>query len=406
MMKIKYGIVLILSLCIGFSMRTAGQQSNASLNTTHIIVGAARMDQYLPLLKGKRVAILTNNTALVNGKLLVDTLLKRGVNIVKIFSPEHGFRGVANAGASINNSIDLQTGIPIISLFGKHNKPTTEDLKGVDVMVYDIQDVGVHFYTYISTMQLFMEAAAENHKPFIILDRPNPNGFYVDGPVLEKKFKSLVGMQPVPVVYGMTIGEYAKMLIGQRWLSNPDLKPNLTVIKCLNYTHDSLYQLPTKPSPNLPNMTSVYLYPSLCFFEGTACSVGRGTKRPFQLFGSPEFPDNLFSFTPKPEQGATNPKLEGQKCYGFLVASNENEALKEVDGRLQLKWIIQAYKLFPDKERFFIDHHFDLLAGTDQLRKEIQEGWNEERIRNSWQPELNKFKEIRKKYLLYPDFTH
>ncbi|MGH2644583.1 MAG: exo-beta-N-acetylmuramidase NamZ family protein, partial [Chitinophagaceae bacterium] len=367
-----------------------------------IIVGAARMDQYLPLLKNKRVAILTNNTALVNGVHVVDTLLKRHVNIVEIFGPEHGFRGTANAGATVGNFIDQKTGIPVVSLYGKHDKPTPEELKNVDVMVYDIQDVGVRFYTYISTMQRFMEAAAENHKPFIILDRPDPNGFYVDGPVLDKKFKSGVGMQPIPIVYGMTIGEYAKMLIGQHWLSSPDLKPDLTVIKCLHYTHDSLYQLPTKPSPNLPNMASVYLYPSLCFFEGTVCSVGRGTKYPFQLFGHPDFPDSLYTFTPKPEPGATEPKLNGQVCYGYLVATKADEALEKTDHHIQLKWLIRAYQLFPDKDKFFTNY-INLLAGTDQLQKGIKEGWSETRIRKSWEPGLRKFEKIRRKYLLYPD---
>lgn len=402
-MKFKYFICLPFFAVIFFS---AGAQTHPGRykEENHIKVGAARMNDYLPLLKGKRVAILTNNTALVNGVQIVDTLVARHVNVVEIFGPEHGFRGTANAGATVSNFIDKKTGIPVISLYGKHDKPTPEELKNVDVMVYDIQDVGVRFYTYISTMQRFMEAAAENHKPFIILDRPDPNGFYVDGPVLNKKFKSGVGMQPIPIVYGMTIGEYARMLIGQHWLSDPNMKPNLTVIKCLNYTHESLYQLPTKPSPNLHTMASVYLYPSLCFFEGTDCSVGRGTNYPFQLFGSPFFPDSLYSFTPQPEPGATDPKLNGQKCYGYLVATNTDEALRKVDRQIQLKWLIRAYQLFPDKDKFFTSY-INLLAGTDELQKEIKEGWSAERIRKSWQPELRKFKKIRKKYLLYPDFT-
>lgn len=383
-------------------------QVNTGLPTedAHIIVGAERFNEYLPLLKNKRVAILTNQSAMVNGVPIVDTLLRLHVNIVKIFGPEHGFLGTANAGADVANGFYSKRKIPVISLYGseKDFKPTAKDLEGVDVMIYDAQDVGVRYYTNLASMQFFMEAAAQNHKPFIILDRPDPIGFYIDGPILDKKFKSLVGMQPIPIVYAMTIGEYAKMLIGQHWLSNPKLKPDLTVIKCLNYTHDSLYQLPTLPSPNLHNMTSVYLYPSLCFFEGTACSVGRGTDYPFQLFGSPEFPDSLYSFVPKSMEGATDPKLMGQTCYGYLVATNIQEALKKVDRRVQLRWVEKAYQLFPDKEKFF-NPHFDRLAGTDQLRKEIEEGWSEERIRKSWQPGLKKFEQIRKKYLLYPDFT-
>jgi uncharacterized protein YbbC (DUF1343 family) len=253
-------------------------------------------------------------------------------------------------------------------------------------------------------MQRFMEAAAENNKKFIILDRPNPNGFYVDGPVLEKEFKSGVGMQPIPIVYGMTIGEYAKMLIGEHWLNDPSLKPDLTVIRCLNYTHDSLYQLPVKPSPNLPNMTSVYLYPSLCFFEGTKCNVGRGTHYQFQLFGHPDFPDSLYSFTPEPMPGAIHPKLEGETCYGYIVAHSPEEALQEVDHHIQLKWVMKAYELFPDKKDFFRSY-FNKLAGTDELMQQIKDGWSEDKIRQSWEPELSKFKQIRKKYLLYLDFT-
>lgn len=371
--------------------------------SSRIVLGAARFDQYLPLLKGKRVGILTNQTAVVGNTHLVDTLLKLHVNIVKIFGPEHGFRGDADAGASVANGIDSKTGIPVISLYGKHNKPTPDELKDVDVMLYDIQDVGTRFYTYISSMQRFMEAAAENNKPFIILDRPNPNGFYVDGPVLEKKFRSGVGMQPIPIVYGMTIGEYAKMLIGEHWLNRPDLHPDLTVISCLHYTHDSLYSLPVKPSPNLPNMASVYLYPSLCFFEGTACSVGRGTDHPFQLFGHPSFPDNLYTFKPKGVPGATDPKLKGETCHGYLVATEAKDALQKVGHHLQLKWVLKAYDLFPDKEKFFT-RYFNTLAGTDKLQQEIKAGWSEEKIRKSWEPALVKFKQIRKKYLLYPDF--
>lgn len=363
------------------------------------------MNEYLPLLKGKRVAILTNQSALINGVQIVDTLLKRGVHIVAIFGPEHGFLGTANAGATVTNDVYSREKIPVISLYGKHYKPTAEDLKNVDIMVYDAQDVGVRYYTNLASMQFFMETAAENHKPFIILDRPDPLGFYIDGPILEKKFKSLVGMQPIPIIYGMTIGEYAKMIIGQHWLSDPKMRPDLTVIKCLHYTHNSLYQLPAKPSPNLHDMASIYLYPSLCFFEGTPCSVGRGTKYPFQLFGYPDFPDSLYSFTPQPELGATEPKLKGQVCYGFLVATNAKEALEKVGHHLQLRWIIEAYHLFPDKEHFF-DQHFTRLAGTDKLQQEIKEGWSEERIRKSWQPGLKKFEQIRKEYLLYPDFTH
>lgn len=395
------------AICFMFSLSAYGQKiTGFSRESTDIVVGAARFSDYLPLLKGKRVGILTNQSALVGGGVqIVDALLKRHVNIVKIFGPEHGFLGIANAGATVSNDVYSSRKIPVISLYGKHFKPTPADLQDVDVMIYDAQDVGVRYYTDLASMQYFMEAAAENHKPFIILDRPNPIGFYIDGPILDTSFRSLVGMQPIPIVYAMTIGEYAEMLVGEHWLSDPDLHPDLTVIKCLHYTHDSLYQLPAKPSPNLHNMTSVYLYPSLCFFEGTALSVGRGTDYPFQLFGSPEFSHDLYSFTPRSMEGATKPKLEGVKCYGYLVATNTDEALKEMDKKVQLKWVELAYKSFPDKQKFF-NPHFDRLAGTDKLRQEIEDGWSEAKIRESWQPGLKKFEAMRKKYLLYPDFSN
>jgi uncharacterized protein YbbC (DUF1343 family) len=395
-------LVTALVLITSFLYAEAG--AGAAPAAGPIVIGAARMDLYLPLLRGKRVGILTNQTALVDGVHLVDTLLKRKVDIVKIFGPEHGFRGTADAGATVSSGVDPVTGIPVISLYGKHNTPSAADLEGVDVLIYDIQDVGTRFYTYISSMQRFMEAAARFGKPLIILDRPNPTGFYVDGPVLEKKFSSGVGMQPIPVVYGMTIGEYARMLIGEHWLSDPSLHPELTVIPCLHYTHDSLYTLPVKPSPNLPDMASVYLYPSLCFFEGTACSVGRGTAHPFQLFGHPSLPDSLYAFTPEGMPGATHPKLQGKRCHGYLVATTAARALEEIRGALQLKWILTAYRLFPDKDHFFT-RYFNTLAGTDKLQEQIRAGWSEKRIRQSWQPALRKFKQIRKKYLLYPDFT-
>lgn len=384
--------------------RGASPPPGGSSADSSIMVGAARLDAYLPLLKNKRVAILTNQTAVVGDTHLVDTLLSRHIHIVKIFGPEHGFRGDADAGASVGNGVDPETGIPVISLYGKHNTPTDGELADVDVMVYDIQDVGTRFYTYINSMQRFMEAAAKNHKPLIILDRPDPNGFYVDGPVLEPPYHSGVGMQPIPIVYGMTIGEYARMLVGEHWLSDPALKPDLTVIPCAHYTHDSLYALPVKPSPNLPDMASVYLYPSLCLFEGTALSVGRGTPYPFQLFGHPSLPDSLYAFTPRGTSGATHPKLEGQLCHGFLVTTDAAEARKKVDRRIELSWVMEAYRLFPDKDKFFISY-FGKLAGTGTLEAQIREGWSEARIRQSWEPALSRFKSIRRRYLLYPDFS-
>jgi uncharacterized protein YbbC (DUF1343 family) len=402
---LKYLLIAVI-LSAGACRGAVTRAQEASRDTTGpVVVGAARMDQYLPLLENKRIGILTNQTAVIGNTHVVDSLLKRHIRIVKIFGPEHGFRGDADAGADVSSTVDKKTGIPVISLYGAHNKPTAEELADVDVMVYDIQDVGARFYTYINSMQRFMEAAAENHKPFIILDRPDPNGFYVDGPILEKEYHSGVGAQPVPIAYGMTIGEYARMLVGEHWLSDSGATPDLTVIPCLNYTHDSLYQLPVRPSPNLPNMASVYLYPALCLFEGTACSVGRGTDHPFQLFGHPSLPANLYSFTPRAMPGATQPKLKGQVCHGVLVATTGAEALREMDGKIPLKWLLKAYAAFPDKAHFFTSY-FPKLAGTAALEKQIREGWSEAQIRESWQPGLQHFKQIRSKYLLYPDFSH
>ena len=379
--------------------------------TDRIVPAAERMDQYLPLLKGKKVAVFANHTSVAGNSNLVDTLVKRGVNITVIFGPEHGFRGTADAGEKIDNVTDPATGIAVISLYGKKRKPAAEDLKNVDVMLFDIQDVGVRFYTYISSLEEYMESAVENNKPVIILDRPNPNGFYIDGPVLDPAFKSFVGMQPVPIVYGMTIGEYAKMLAGEKWLT-PDAKGasntrqiDLTVIPCENYTHKSKYILPVKPSPNLPEIQSIYLYPSTCFFEGTVLSEGRGTDHPFQLFGHPLLPKNLASFTPRSKEGAKNPKLLNQVCYGWDLRGTPDETLKKIDNRIQLKWLIDAYNLFPQKDSFFLKNNFiNLLAGNNVLARQIKEGKSEEDIRKSWEPALSEFKKTRKKYLIYQDF--
>lgn len=366
-----------------------------------IVTGAERMETYLPLLRHKRVALLVNQTSVVAGQNLVDTLLKRGVHVVKIFSPEHGFRGMASAGQHVGNSIDTATGLPVISLYGAgHYKPSATDLQDVDVLVYDIQDVGVRFYTYISSLQYLMEAAAEQHLPLIVLDRPNPNGFYVDGPVLDTAYRSFVGMQPIPIVYGMTAGEYARMLNGEGWLAN-HARCILKVIPCLHYTHDSLYQLPVPPSPNLRNMNAVYLYPSLCLFEGTAMSVGRGTDHPFEIFGHPDFPEQSFQFVPKSQPGALHPLYENQVCYGFSLIQSPAKTLAEIDHHLQLKWLIQAYQLFPDHAHFF-NAYFQKLAGNDDLQRQIENGLSEQAIRQSWKPALKRFLRIRAKYLLYP----
>lgn len=365
-----------------------------------IIVGAERIENYLPLIKNKRVALVVNQTSRIGDVLLPDTLLKRGVTIAKIFSPEHGFRGDADAGAQVKNGIDPKTKLQVISLYGKNKKPSSEQLKDVDVVIYDLQDVGVRFYTYISTLQYVMEACAENGKELIVLDRPNPLGFIVDGPVLDKRFKSFVGMQPIPVIYGMTAGEYAQMLLGEKWIENTNLK--MTVIPCENYTHISHYTLPVSPSPNLKNNTAIYLYPSLCFFEGTVISVGRGTDFPFQMYGHPDLKGFDFSFTPVSKPGATSPPLKGLLCHGEMIATNSEAALLKVQDQLNLTWLLRAYEHFPNKEKFF-NSFFKNLAGTDLLQKQIAMGQSEKEIRKSWQADLDKFKLIRKKYLLYEE---
>ena len=393
-----------------------------------VLAGAERMQVYLPLLKGKKVGVFANQTSMVGTTHLVDTLKKSGVDIRVIFGPEHGFRGTADAGEKIGNYTDKSTGIPVISLYGAKRRPSKEDLEGVDILLFDIQDVGVRFYTYISSLEEFMNAAFEYGKPLMILDRPNPNGHYVDGPVLDTKFRSFVGMQPVPIVYGMTIGEYAMMIAGEKWLSEkanarheyykraentpPDTLFHFMVIKNGNYDHTSMYQLPVKPSPNLPSTSSIYWYPSTCLFEGTVLSEGRGTAKPFEIFGHPSLPKNLFSFTPVPSDGAKDPKLKNQLCYGWNVSGSNEEVLKKINNSIQLSYLLKAYELFPEKEKFFIipksgdpeQSFFNKLAGNNTLMQQVKSGKSEKEIRQSWQPALDHFKTIRKKYLLYKDF--
>jgi uncharacterized protein YbbC (DUF1343 family) len=381
--------------------------------------GAERINVYLPFIKGKRVGIFANQTSVVGNTHLVDTLRKLGVDIKVIFGPEHGFRGIADAGEKVGNEIDAKTGIPVVSLYGSKRKPDENDLKDVDVLIFDLQDVGCRFYTYINSMQDFLEAALENHKPLLLLDRPNPNGFYVDGPVLDPKFKSGVGRNPIPIVYGLTMGEYAMFLLGEKWLSDKanqinaynittqptnDTPFHFLVIKCQNYTHKSKYVLPVKPSPNIPEIQSVYLYPTTCLFEGTVLSEGRGTEKPFEWIGHPLLPKNLFSFTPNPTEGAKSSKHYGEVCYGWNFGGTPEEVLKKVNGRIQLKWIIDAYNLFGKDSFFLKTNSFNRLAGTDQLMQQIKDGVSEEAIRKSWEPKLSEYKAIRKKYLLYEDF--
>ena len=422
--------ILLINCTASSPLLTAGGGKNeASQVEQHImpagistiIPGAERLSTYLPLLKGKSVGVFANATSMVKNTHLVDTLVKSGIRIVKIFGPEHGFRGDAPAGEKVDDVKDKKTGIPVISLYGNHKKPTPKDLEGVDVIVFDIQDVGARFYTYISSLQYVLEAALENHVPLLVLDRPNPNGFYVDGPVLDMKYKSFIGMQPIPVVYGMTMGEYALMLTGEKWLSptanaindynvttapTADTPFHVTIIKCQGYDHNSKYVLPVDPSPNLKTMQAIYLYPSTCFIEGTVLSEGRGTDAPFQMFGHPSLPKNLYSFTPKPNTGAKNSKCFYQQCYGWYITGSNEEILKEVDSRIQLKYLLNAYKLFPGKDSFFLKNNFiNTLAGNNKLAAQVRQGKTEGEIRKSWEPALTHFKKIRKKYLLYKDFS-
>ncbi len=402
MQPIKF-IILFLLASVTISACCQHQQNvknQLSINPG-ILPGAYASSEYLPMLKGKKIGIVTNNTSLINKTHLVDTLIVLKVNVIKIFGPEHGFRGDQPDGKEILNGKDPKTGIEVISLYGNHKKPTRSDMAGIDVMIFDIQDVGTRFYTYISTLAYVMEACAENNIPLILLDRPNPNGFYVDGPVLDPKFSSFIGMYRIPIVYGMTIGEYAKMINGEKWLKDGE-QCNLTIIKCSNYTHNSRYQLPVPPSPNLQDMNSIYLYPSLCLFEGTVVSVGRGTDSPFKIYGHPKLPSGTFSFTPKPIKGVSeDPPLKGQLCYGQNLDSQAEVMKKE--GHIELQWLIDAYKNLSPKTEFFTNY-FDKLAGSSMLREQIIAGKSEKEIRKTWQPDLNAFKKIRKNYLLYPDF--
>ena len=367
--------------------------------TAKISVGAERTAEYFPLLQGKKVALVGNQSSLVGTTHLLDTLIKCNISVSAIFCPEHGFRGQAEAGARVNDGTDPQTGIPIISLYGANKKPQPKQLQGIDIVVFDIQDVGARFYTYISTLHYVMEACAENGVPLLVLDRPNPNGFYVDGPVLDTSYRSFVGMHPVPIVHGMTIGEYAQMINGEKWLKN-GVQCDLSVIKMLNYTHDSLYHLPIAPSPNLQTDNAILLYPSLCCFEGTTVSVGRGTPTPFEIIGSPSYSDKSFSFVPKPIKGVSNnPLHNGKTCYGIDLQKAGAEIVK--NKQLNLGYLITMYRK-SDKNTFFLKNNFfEKLMGTSELRKQVKQGLSEKQIRESWEPALSEYKTMRKKYLLY-----
>lgn len=378
---------------------TPNVAAESSSSEKEIITGADRMYLYVPHLQHKKVGIVTNQTGIVKRKNgdythLVDTLLSRKINIQKVFVPEHGFRGQADAGEIVKDEKDAKTGLSIISLYGKNKKPSAQQLKDIDVILFDLQDVGVRFYTYISTLHYVMEACAEQKIPIIILDRPNPNAHYIDGPVLQPKFKSFIGMHPVPVVYAMTIGEYGQMINGEKWLDNQSVA-NLKVIPLVNYTHQSRYSLPVRPSPNLPNDVAINLYPSLCFFEGTNISMGRGTDQQFQIYGSPYLEKTDFCFTPQPNVGDKNPKFKGKLCYGEDLSQQPRLS------KLNLQWLKKAFEQSKGVKTEFFISSFNRLAGNDLLKQQIIQGKSEKDIRKTWQYDLENFKKIRSKYLIY-----
>ena len=398
-MNLNFKIKTLVLICLIF-LGVFSQYYSQTSNKEGFKTGADRPEIYLPLLKNKTIGIVTNQTGLLQDKThLVDFLVKNNIKIKTIYAPEHGFRGNADAGEKVKNGVDIKTGIPIVSLYGPNKKPKPEQLKGIDIVVFDIQDVGVRFYTYISTLTYLMEAGAENNVEIMVLDRPNPHDGYIDGPVLKKKWESFVGMHEVPVVYGLTIGEYGTMVNGEKWLKN-GVQAKYTLIEMKNYHKKERYSILDKPSPNLPNDQSINLYPSLCFFEGTQVSVGRGTDIPFQVYGSPWTKDLPYQFTPKPNFGAKDPFLNGKLCYGENL-SDYSKDLREIN----LEWLLKAYKNYknPQQDFFLKNLFFDTLAGSDELRKQIISGKSEKEIKYSWKSNLEKFSKIRSKYIIYKD---
>ena len=393
----KYALLIgILSLLLCFqcpNRQESSPTSTAEAGKT-IITGAMRLDTLLPMLSGKRVALVVNHTSMIGETHLADTLKALGVDLKKVMAPEHGFRGNADAGEYLKDGIDKKLGLPVVSLYGQHRKASPEQLADIDIAVFDIQDVGVRFYTYISTLHNLMEACAENNKKVIVLDRPNPNGSYIDGPVLQPEFKSFVGMHPIPIVHGMTVGEFARMINGEKWLKD-GVTCDLTIIPLKNWTHDEPYSLPVKPSPNLPTDQSIKLYPSVCLFEGTVISVGRGTYTPFEVFGNPLLKDMPYQFTPVSIEGMSKkPPFENEVCYGLDLRT------VPVAPKVTLKYLIDLYNAYPEKDKFF-NNYFDKLAGNSTLKEQIKKGMTEEAIRESWKMELEKYAVVRKKYLLY-----
>lgn len=387
----------IIEQCVETNEECIREESELTHALRHPVLGIDRLHLFLDSLQNKNIAVVSNQTSMVGNVHLVDTLLALKLQVKKVFAPEHGFRGDADAGEKVHSTVDEKTGLPLISLYGQNKKPQPEQLADIDIVIYDIQDVGVRFYTYISTLHYVMEACAENGKQLVVLDRPNPNGHYIDGPVREPEHRSFVGMHPVPIVYGMTIGEYAMMINGERWLRD-SLTCKMWVIPCKNYTHKTKYVLPVPPSPNLRSEAAIALYPSLCMFEATTISVGRGTERPFEMYGHPKFPATEFQFTPVASYGAKNPMYENRLCNGFDLQNSITKRKYEIN----LNYLIQAKDLLGDSLTF-IDQSgfFNRLAGTSKLKDQINAGWTAKEIRATWEPGLQEFKKIRVKYLLY-----
>lgn len=398
-------LVFQLNCTTGSSTESTTAEKEAVEVQAEPVVGAAQLDAYLPMLIGKKVSLLVNHTTTIGDRHLVDVLLEKGVEIQSIFAPEHGFRGTADAGEHITDGKDPETGIPLVSLYGKNRKPQAEQLAGLDWVIFDIQDVGARFYTYISSMSYMMDACADLGIQMLILDRPNPNGHYFDGPLVDlehEKYVPFVGLHPVPIVHGMTVGEYAQMVNGEGWLTD-GRTCKLTVIPVQNYTHQTVYDLPIPPSPNLPNMRSIYLYPSLCFFEGTVASEGRGTDKQFQVYGHPDYPAGDYTFTPMPGPGSKHPKLEGQECHGQDLTSLDPLDIRK-EARINLSYFIEFYRNFPNKDELFrTNKYFDTLAGSKKLREDIEAGKTEAEIRAGWEEELAAYGAMRKPYLLYPE---
>ena len=390
-------LVFPIVIKITFFLIVINSAQKSFAQTERILVGAEQTELYFKDIKNKRIAVVANQTSRIRSRKkyvhLIDTLISMNINVKKVFAPEHGFRGIADAGEKVSDGFDIKTGLPIVTLYGANRKPSSKHLENIDVVIFDIQDVGARFYTYISTMHMVMESVAQNNKKIYILDRPNPNGHYVDGPILDMKFKSFVGMHPVPIVHGMTVGEFAMMINEEGWLKK-GIKSDLKVIPLKNYDRRIIYDLPIKPSPNLPNKQSINLYPSLCFFEQTDISIGRGTNMQFQIFGNPYWDNKLFSFTPKSMSGAKFPKHQNTKCYGFDLSN------QSILSRINLEWLIFAYNNSKDKLSFF-KKGFVRLAGNNILQKQIENGKTAKQIRDGWKKGIKKFKNLRKNYLLY-----